>query len=167
MPEKDERIRNLLQLRAYLKRRIDKLEKEILRLRQMMEALDDVLLEQTLVTADKLRVSLGSRLEPRKEKNLEEREVVSDNGVTLGVAKVDKSSGSLIFIPSKDILINAKERPISSFLARKIEEYGGKCEIEEFPDGKLKTLKIKIRSLNDLKKIFRLLKWAVIKSAVQ
>ncbi len=163
MSERDERIRNLLQLRAYLKRRVDKLEKELLRLRQMMEALDEALLEQTLVTADKLGVSL----EARREKNIEEREVISDNGITLGVVKIDKSSGSLMFIPSKDVLIDARGRPISSFLIRKIEEYGGKCEVEEFSDGKLKNLKIKVRSSEDVDRIFRLLKWAITKSIVQ
>ncbi len=163
MSERDERIRNLLRLRAYLKRRISRLEKEILRLRQMMEALDEALLEQTLITADKL----GVPLEAKKEKSMEERELVSDDGITLGVVKIDRGDGSLIFTPSKDVLIDARERPISSFLVRKVEEYGGKCEIEELPDGRLKFLKIKIKSPDNFEKIFRLLKWAVVKSTVQ
>ncbi len=130
----------------------------------MMESLDEVLLEQTLITADKLRASPAAT---RREEGVEEREIVSDDGTILGVARLDRNSGSLIFTPTKDVFIDARERPISSFLARKIEEYKGKFEADKQPDGRLKALKIIVSSPDDLEKVFRLLKWAVIKSLVQ
>ncbi len=129
----------------------------------MMESLDEVLLEQTLITADKLGASPAAR----REEGVEEREVVSDDGTILGVARLDRNNGSLIFTPAKEVFIDTRERPISSFLVRKIEEYKGKFELDKQPDGRLKALKIKLSSPDDLERVFRLLKWAIVKSLVQ
>jgi len=166
LSERSERIRNLLKLREFLKKRIDRLEKELIRLRQMMESLDEVLLEQTLVTADQLRPSLTTAT-PQKE-DIEEREIVSEDGTLLGIVRINKSVGFLVFVPSEDVTIDARERPISSFLIRKVEEYGGKCEVEEFPDGRLKALRVKFEGVpQELERMFRLLRWAITKSVVQ
>ncbi len=163
MSERSERIKNLLKLREFLKRRIEKLEREVLQLREMVEALDQVLLEQTLVTADQLK----SEPEIQQPKDVEERRLTSEDGTLIGIARVNKRTGSIAFVPTENVVVDARERPISSFLMRKVEEYGGRCEIDEYPDGRLRAIRIQVDELNNLERIFRALRWAVTKSLVQ
>ncbi len=163
MSERSERIKNLLKLREFLKRRIEKLEREVLQLREMVEALDQVLLEQTLVTADQLK----PEPEIQQPKEVEERRLASEDGTLIGIARVNKRTGSIVFVPTENVVIDARERPISSFLVRKVEEYGGKCEVDEYPDGRLRAIRIQVGEPQNLERIFRALRWAVTKSLVQ
>ncbi|MCD6243698.1 MAG: hypothetical protein DRN78_03290 [Thermoproteota archaeon] len=158
MSEKSDRVKRLLMLRDFLKKRLRKLEKEVIELRKMMEVLDEILLEQTLVTADQLKAI------PQK---LEERELLSDQGNRLGIIRIDRGEGTILFLPSEGVLIDARERPIRSFLLRKIEEYGARPFIEEASDGTLKNLRIEGISPKDIDKMVKLVRWALAKSVVQ
>lgn len=162
MSEDSDRIKKLLELRDFLKKRIDKLEREILRLRGMMEALDQTLLEQTLITADQLR----SRKEVEKKEAFEERVISLEDGTPMGTVRIDRASNTITFIPTESIAVDAKERPISSFLIRKIREYGGRYEIDEYPDGRLKSIRIELPDPSNIERVFRALRWAVLKSIV-
>jgi len=155
--ERDERIKNLLMLRDFLKRRAEKLEKELISLRRMIESLDEVLLEQTIVTADKLKET---------RKNIEERKLYSDDGKFLGNLILDRDKGTLTFTPEDNVLINSKERPIRSFLARKIEELGGSMEVEEDARGMLRGLKVMLKDRKDVDRIVNYMRWAFSKSIV-
>ncbi len=163
MSERSERIKNLLKLREFLKKRIEKLEREVLQLREMVDALDQVLLEQTLVTADQLK----PELEIQQPKDVEDRRLTLEDGTLIGIARVNRRTGSIVFVPTENVVVNARERPISSFLVRKIEEYGGRCEVDEYPDGRLRSIRIHIGESQNLERIFRALRWAVTKSLVQ
>ncbi len=161
MSERSERIKNLLKLRELLKRRIDKLEREIIQLREMVEALDQTLLEQTLVTADQLKP------EPQKAVEIEERKILSEEGELIGIVRINRESGSMVFVPTENVVVSARERPISSFLVRKVEEYGGRCLVEETSDGRVRSIRIEVREPRSMERIFRALRWAVSKSLVQ
>ncbi len=155
--ERDERIKNLLMLRDFLRRRAEKLEKELISLRRMIESLDDVLLEQTIVTADKLKET---------RKNVEERKLYSDDGKFLGNLILDMDRGEISFTPEDNVLISSRERPIRSFLARKIEELGGSMELEEDPNGMLRGLKVMLKGRRDVDRIVNYIRWAFSKSIV-
>ncbi|MDK2372464.1 MAG: hypothetical protein QI197_03695 [Candidatus Korarchaeota archaeon] len=163
MSERSERIKNLLKLREFLKKRIEKLEREVLQLREMVEVLDQVLLEQTLVTADQLK----SEPEIQQFKDVEERRLTSEDGTLIGIARVNKRAGSIVFVPTENVMVDARERPISSFLVRKVEEYGGRCEVDEYPNGRLRAIRIQVEEPQNLERIFRALRWAITKSLVQ
>ncbi|HDI86311.1 MAG TPA: hypothetical protein ENF83_02755, partial [Candidatus Korarchaeota archaeon] len=83
---REDRMRNLLELRSMLKTRIDELEEELLRLRSMLDALDDILLEATITTADRLTspaavpeeaARVEERQRPPAPQEVEEREILS------------------------------------------------------------------------------------------
>ena len=156
MSERDERIKNLLTLRDFLKRRIERLERELISLRRMMESLDEVLLEQTLVTADKLR-------ETPVEAKVEERRFYSEEGKLLGSLKLSKDKLEVSFTPEEGVNINARERPIR-FLVRKVEELAGKIELEEDPKGSLKLLKVRLKDPKDLDRALSFMRWALSRS---
>ncbi len=158
MSERSDRVKRLLMLRDFLKKRLRKLEREVIELRKLIEVLDDVLLEQTLVTADQFRKI------PQK---LEERELLSDQGIRLGIIKIDRERGAILFLPSEGVLINARERPIRSFLLRKIEEYGARHFIEEASDGTLKNLKVEGIGPKDIDRMVKLMRCALAKSVLQ
>jgi len=155
--ERDERIKNLLMLRDLLKKRAEKLEKELISLRRVIESLDEILLEQTIVTADKLKET---------RKNVEERKLYSDEGRLLGNLILDRDRGEISFIPEGNVLISSRERPIRSFLARKIEELGGSMELEEDPKGMLRGLKVMLKDRRDVDRIVNYIRWAFSKSIV-
>jgi len=155
--ERDERIKNLLMLRDLLKKRAEKLEKELISLRRVIESLDEILLEQTIVTADKLKET---------RKNVEERKLYSDEGRLLGNLILDRDRGEISFIPEGNVLISSRERPIRSFLARKIEELGGSMELEEDPKGMLRSLKVMLKDRRDVDRIVNYIRWAFSKSIV-
>ncbi|MCC6028550.1 MAG: hypothetical protein LM591_00125 [Candidatus Korarchaeum sp.] len=155
--ERNERIKNLLMLRDLLKRRAEKLERELISLRRMIESLDEVLLEQTIVTADKLK---------EVRKNVEERKLYSDDGRLLGSLTLDRDRGEISFIPDDNILISSRERPVRSFLTRKIEELGGTMELEEDPKGTLKSLKVKFKDRRDVDRVINYIRWAFSKSII-
>lgn len=161
MSERDERVKNLLMLRDFLKRRVEKLEKELISLRRMMESLDEVLLEQTLVTADKLRGA-----ESYVETKVEERSFYSEEGKLLGSLRLSKDRLELSFLPEEKVVVSARERPIK-FLFRKIEELGGRIEVEEDPKGALKILKVRLRDPKDLDRALSFMRWALSKSVSQ
>ncbi|MCS7103456.1 MAG: hypothetical protein NZ992_06210 [Candidatus Korarchaeum sp.] len=161
MPERDERVKNLLMLREFLKRRVEKLEKELISLRRMIESLDEVLLEQTLVTADKLRGA-----ESQVGARVEERRFYSEGGKLLGNLRISGDRLEVSFLPEEKVLINTKERPIR-FLFRKVEELDGKVEIEEDPKGTLKLLKVRLKDPKDLDRALSFMRWALSRSVSQ
>jgi len=65
---RDERTRTLLELRSMLKARIDKLERELVKLRSMLDALDEALLEITITTADRVAPTSWPRVAEAVEK---------------------------------------------------------------------------------------------------
>ncbi len=152
MSQDDERIKRLLDLRELLKKRINKLENELIRLRQMLEALEETLLEQTLTTADKLerkRVEKGS-------KKLEKVQLTSKGGGLLGVVEVDRAKGYLRFIPAEGLLVDAESKPIKSFLLKKMREFqessNATYDLRVREDGTLEYLEIeglRSKELND------------------
>ncbi|MEM0267988.1 MAG: hypothetical protein QXO55_04735 [Candidatus Korarchaeum sp.] len=161
MSERDERIKNLLMLREFLKRRVEKLERELISLRRMIESLDEVLLEQTLVTADKLRGAEG-----HVEAKVEERSFYSEGGKLLGSLRLSKDRLELSFLPEEKVTISVRERPIK-FLFRKIEELNGEIEVEEDPKGILKLLKVRLRDPKDLDRTLSFMRWALSRSVSQ
>lgn len=161
MSGRDERIKNLLMLRDFLKRRAEKLERELISLRRMMESLDEVLLEQTLITADKLK-----EIEDKGERGAEERPIYSEDGKPLGSLLLDRKKSEVSFIAGEGVSINARERPIRSFLFRKVEELEGKIEVEEDSKGLLKSVRVKLKDPRDLDRIANYVRWAVLRSLV-
>lgn len=159
---RDERIKNLLMLRDFLKRRVEKLERELISLRRMIESLDEVLLEQTLTTADKLR---GAEI--RGEGKAEERVIYSEEGKPIGSLLLNRGRGEISFIPEEEASISARERPIKSFLFRKVEELEGKVEVEEDSKGMLKSLRVRLKDPRDIDKIANYVRWAVLRSLSQ
>lgn len=153
---RDERVKNLLMLREFLKRRVEKLERELISLRRMMESLDEVLLEQTLITADKLREA---------EAKVEERKLYSEEGTLLGSLRLNRDKTEVTFLPDESVLINARERPIK-FLVRKVGELNGEVDLEEDPKGTLKLLRVRLKDPRDLDRVLSSMRWALSRSTI-
>lgn len=158
MSERDERIKNLLMLRDFLKRKMERLEKELISLRRMMESLDEVLLEQTLVTADKLKRA-GNHIEAR----FEERGFYSEEGKLLGNLRISRDRLEVSFLPEEGVTISTKERPIK-FLFRKMEELNSRIEVEEDHEGTLKSIKVRLKDPKDLDRALGFMRWALSRS---
>ncbi len=167
MSQSDERIKRLLELRELLKKRITKLESELIRLRQMLEALEETLLEQTLITADKLeRVK-----EQKGARRIERIQLTSkDSKRILGTIEIDRNKGYVKFIPIEGLFINAESRPIKSFLAKKMRELQESSnvayQVRAREDGSLEFIEIEGLKPKELNEFLRMLRWAVERSLV-
>ncbi len=166
MSQDDERIKRLLELRELLKKRINKLESELLRLRQMLEALEETLLEQTLTTADKLE-----RKKVEKEvRKLEKIQLTSKEGNLLGIVEMDRSRGYLKFVPAEGLLVDAESKPIKSFLMKKMKGFqeasNAVYELKAKEDGSLEYIEIEGLKPKELNEFLRMLRWAVERSLV-
>ncbi len=166
MSQDDERIKRLLELRELLKKRINKLENELIRLRQMLEALEETLLEQTLTTADKLE---RKKVE-KGPKKLERVQLTSKGGNSLGIVEVDRAKGYLRFTPAEGLLVDAESKPIKSFLLKKMKEFeessNARYELKVKDDGTLEYLEIEGLKSKELNDFLRMLRWAVERSLV-
>ncbi|GEM_PF-1074595 len=164
--EKDrERIKRLLEIRENMKKSISSLNSTLQELREVLDRLEDLLLEESLVSADMM-------LEKRPIKEMERRIIeVRLGDVEVGKISVNPATKALVFEPSEKVFISAKSGPIGSFLKRKVirelrkEQPTLKFSLEEGRAGEVKRIEISNIREDQINDLIAKLIWSVRKSA--
>jgi len=164
--EKDrERIKRLLEMRENMKKSISSLNSTLQELREILDRLEDLLLEESLVSADLM-------LERRPTEEVERKIIEVRLGeVEIGKIFIDPSTGTLIFESSKDVFIPASSGPIESFLKKKVvrelrkEQPTLKFMIEEGSEGEVRKIEITNIREDQMNDLIGKLIWSVRKSA--
>jgi len=167
---REDRMRNLLELRNMLKTRIDELEKELLSLRSMLDALDDILLEATITTADRLTspaavpgevTKVEERKRPPAPQEVEEREVLSGEE-RIGRILVNRAKGILILEVERDV--RADSGPIG-WLSRRLRELRrsspGVAYNVEAEDGALRRIVVRGVPADEMDRLVNEMRWAI------
>jgi len=164
--EKDrERIKRLLEIRENMKESISSLNSTLQELREILDRLEDLLLEESLVSADLM-------LERRPIKEVEKRIIeVRLADVEVGKIFVNPVKKTLIFEPSEKVFIPANSGPIESFLKRKVitelrkEQPILKFKLEEGKAGEVRRIEISNIREDQINDLIGKLIWSVRKSA--
>ncbi len=167
---REDRMRNLLELRNMLKTRIDELEKELLRLRSMLDALDDILLEATITTADRLTppatvpeevAKVEERQRPPAPQEVEESEILSGEE-KIGRLLVNRGKGILILETERDV--RADSGPIG-WLTRRLRELRrsspGVAYNIEVEGGALRRIVVRGVPADDMDRLVNEMRWAI------
>ncbi|RLG39709.1 MAG: hypothetical protein DRO05_08160 [Thermoproteota archaeon] len=165
MDRDGERIKRLLEIRESMKKSIASLDSALQELRDILDRLEDLLLEESLVSADMI-------LERRPSEEPEERIInVRLSGVDIGKIFVNPLTKTLVFEPSENVFISANSGPIGSFLRRKVirelrrEQPELKFILEEGESGEVKRIEISNVREDQINDLIGKLIWAVRKSA--
>ncbi|RLG49780.1 MAG: hypothetical protein DRN90_00885 [Thermoproteota archaeon] len=164
--EKDrERIKRLLEIRENMKKSISSLNGTLQELREILDRLEDLLLEESLVSADVM-------LEKRPSEEVEKRIIEVRLGeVEVGKIFVNPITKTLVFKPSEKVFIPANSGPIESFLKRKVmrelrkEQPALKFELEEGKAGEVRKIEISNIKEDQINDLIGKLIWSVRKSA--
>ncbi len=167
---RDDRMRTLLELRSMLKTRIEELEKELLRLRSMLDALDDVLLEATITTADRLGpLPAGAPDEAIEVEEyqapappgVEEREVLSGDE-RIGRILVNRRKGILVLEMEREV--RADSNPIG-WLSKRLRELKrvspGVAYNVEAEEGALRRIVVSGVPADELDRLVKEMRWAL------
>ncbi|RLG42166.1 MAG: hypothetical protein DRO01_01600 [Thermoproteota archaeon] len=167
---REDRMRNLLELRSMLKTRIDELEKELLRLRSMLDALDDILLEATITTADRLTspaavpeevAKVEERQRPPAPQEVEEMEILSGEE-RIGRILVNRARGILILEVERDV--RADSGPIGR-LTRRLRELrrslSGVAYNVEAEEGALRRIVVRGVPPGEMDRLVNEVRWAI------
>jgi len=165
MEKNSERIKRLLEIRESMKKSISSLNDTVQELREILDRLEDLLLEESLVSADIM-------LEKRPPEEVEKRTIeVRLGDVEIGKIFVNPITKTLIFKPSERVFIPANSGPIESFLKRKVirelrkEQPTLKFLIEEGKAGEVSRIEISNIKEDQLNDLIGKLIWSVRKSA--
>jgi len=167
---RDDRMRTLLELRNMLKTRIEELEEELARLRSMLDALDDVLLEATITTADRLPLGEGAPREirpaeavegPPSPAEVEEREILSGEE-RIGRILVNRGRGILVVEVEEGV--KADSSPIR-WLRRRLREFerisSGAAYNVEVEEGLLKRVVVSGVPESEIERLVKEIRWAL------
>ncbi len=165
MERNRERIKRLLEIRENMKKTINNLYNTIQELRGLLDMLEDLLLEESLVSADLM-------LEKRKAEEAEERVIEVRLGeVEIGRIFVNPIDRTLVFKSSEGVFIPASSSPIESFLKRKVirdlqrEQPSLKFVLEEGERGEIRRIEISNVREDQMSDLIGKLIWSVRKSA--
>ncbi len=168
---RDDRMRTLLELRNMLKTRIEELEEELARLRSMLDALDDVLLEATITTADRLplgeevpretRPAEAVEAGPPSPAEVEEREILSGEE-KIGRILVNRGRGILVVEVEEGV--KADSSPIR-WLRRRLREFErispGAAHNVEVEEGLLKRVVVSGVPEGEIERLVKEIRWAL------
>lgn len=163
-----ERIQALLELREKLRETIEKLELTMEELKRVLEGIGDVLLEETVVSADQLTKKGVAKTE--EEEGRERVITIRSPEGEIGTITVDLATRSISFEPGSGVHIPAEAKPISSFLSERVVEDLRKAQpslnysLQTGDEGEVKS--INISNLNELQinDLIGKLIWAVRKA---
>ncbi len=181
---RDERTKTLLELRSMLKARIDKLERELIKLRSMLDALDEALLEITITTADRVApmrpevleveekpTPEAERVTPEEVASVEREEVrveeveVTSAGRSIGRILLNKDVGILILEVAEEVRIPFDLPPLRWLEGRlrKLTDRFSEAvyNIETDERGILKRIVVKGAPVRELVKLSGEIRWAL------
>jgi hypothetical protein len=151
--EREKRIKALLELRDILKKRVKRLNEEVERLSRIIEIIDDVLVKETMVTADLMKKPEGKRIEIKDSKNR-----------VIGSIIYDEINRFIRFEPG-EIEISSDKKPIKSWIEGELRSVKN-----EFPEmeysinssgGKLISIEIRKFPRDRGFELIRKIRWAV------
>jgi len=155
----EERIRLLLELREMLKSRIERMEEALDRMRKMLRALEDVLIEMSIVSAVELAEA---------ERRVDVQEI-RYRGELVGKILIDREEGRVLFEAAEGTRLPARGTLIHGWLLRRVleplKERVPSVEYEVAEEGGL-LKKIDVRGLDrsSLDEVVGKMRWAIIRT---
>jgi len=155
----EERIRLLLELREMLKSRIERMEETLSRMRKMLRALEDVLIEMSIVPAAEL-AEAGRRVDVQE---------IRYRGELVGKIVIDREEGRILFEAAEGTHLPARGTLIDGWLLRKVIEPlrertpSVEYEVAE-EEGVLKRIDIRGLDRGSLDEVAGKMRWAIIRT---
>ncbi|MGB9630650.1 MAG: hypothetical protein ACP5KE_06320 [Candidatus Methanodesulfokora sp.] len=151
--EREKRIKALLELRDILKKRVKRLNEEVERLSKIIEVIDDILVRETVVTADLMKKPEGKRIEIKDSKNR-----------IIGSIIYDEVNRLIRFEPG-EVEISSDKKPIKSWIEGELRSVKNEFPEMEYSinssDGKLVSIEIRRFPRDRGFELIRKIRWAV------
>jgi len=113
LKSKDEKVKELVELREYLKEEIEKRAREVERLKKLLSVLDEVITGMSFKTAYEVSKPAGKEVKTRKKIIIRSRD-----GRELATAEYDDEL--LIIRPREGLKLDVKTPPFIPFLVNKV-----------------------------------------------
>lgn len=119
----EEDLQRLAELRAWLERRVEELESEAARLRELMGVIDNLLKRESFIPAAELtRVERQAEAAPPSGEEYQEVKTLTDAKTGQVLATAHISARSVAIVPASDLQLHTATPPFRTYLLNRVLE---------------------------------------------